>query len=109
GRGCDVQRQDRDAEEGGSTPLTPVTVAPGLTGIVRLGVLVVEGARNGEAVSGLDALLAEAEAAVRRTPPAESQAVRAMYRRVGIDPTKTRPSSEALLRRVRRGDRLPRI
>ena len=32
-----------------------------------------------------------------------------MYRRVGLDPTKTRPSSEALLRRVRKGDPLPRI
>jgi DNA/RNA-binding domain of Phe-tRNA-synthetase-like protein len=32
-----------------------------------------------------------------------------MYKRVGLDPTKTRPSSEALLRRVRRGDSLPRI
>ena len=36
-------------------------------------------------------------------------AVRTMYKRVGLDPTKTRPSSEALLRRVRRGDSLPRI
>src|SRR6187397_127272 len=36
-------------------------------------------------------------------------AVRSMYKRVGIDPTKTRPSSEALLRRVRRGDELPRV
>ena len=32
-----------------------------------------------------------------------------MYRRIGLDPTKTRPSSEALLRRVRKGDGLPRI
>jgi DNA/RNA-binding domain of Phe-tRNA-synthetase-like protein len=32
-----------------------------------------------------------------------------MYKRVGLDPTKTRPSSEALLRRVKRGDALPRI
>jgi DNA/RNA-binding domain of Phe-tRNA-synthetase-like protein len=32
-----------------------------------------------------------------------------MYRRFGLDPTKTRPSSEALLRRVRRGEGLPRI
>ena len=32
-----------------------------------------------------------------------------MYKRAGIDPTKTRPSSEALLRRVRKGDELPRI
>ena len=36
-------------------------------------------------------------------------AVRTMYKRVGLDPTKTRPSSEALLRRVRKGDELPRI
>jgi DNA/RNA-binding domain of Phe-tRNA-synthetase-like protein len=41
--------------------------------------------------------------------PEITAAVRAMYRRVGLDPTKTRPSSEALLRRVRRGDPLPRI
>ena len=32
-----------------------------------------------------------------------------MYKRVGIDPTKTRPSNEALLRRVRKGDTIPRI
>lgn len=43
------------------------------------------------------------------SPPAESVAVRTMYKRVGIDPTKTRPSNEALLRRVRKGDTIPRI
>ncbi len=32
-----------------------------------------------------------------------------MYKRVGLDPTKRRPSSEALLRRVRKGEPLPRI
>ena len=32
-----------------------------------------------------------------------------MYKRIGLDPTKTRPSSEALLRRVRKGDPLPRV
>jgi DNA/RNA-binding domain of Phe-tRNA-synthetase-like protein len=32
-----------------------------------------------------------------------------MYKRVGIDPTKRRPSSEALLRRVGKGEGLPRI
>ena len=57
----------------------------------------------------LDAPLAAAEAAVRMNPPVETTAVRTMYKRVGIDPTKTRPSSEALLRRVRKGDALPRI
>ncbi len=40
---------------------------------------------------------------------ADGKAARALYRRFGIDPTKTRPSSEALLRRVVRGDGLPRI
>jgi DNA/RNA-binding domain of Phe-tRNA-synthetase-like protein len=32
-----------------------------------------------------------------------------MYKHAGLDPTKRRPSSEALLRRVRKGDPLPRI
>jgi DNA/RNA-binding domain of Phe-tRNA-synthetase-like protein len=59
----------------------------------------------------LDAPLAAAAAAMRSTDGrAEvTAAVRALYRRIGIDPTKTRPSSEALLRRVRKGDELPRI
>lgn len=47
------------------------------------------------------------EAAAGRHPGLE--AARALYRRFGIDPTKTRPSSEALLRRARRGDPFPRI
>ena len=38
-----------------------------------------------------------------------ADAVRSMYHRLGIDPTKTRPSSEALLRRIRKGGELPRV
>jgi DNA/RNA-binding domain of Phe-tRNA-synthetase-like protein len=59
----------------------------------------------------LDEPLRRAAAAMRTaTESADVTAgVRTMYKRVGIDPTKTRPSSEALLRRVRRGDQLPRI
>ena len=57
----------------------------------------------------MDAPLAAAEAAVRVRPPEESAAVRGMFRRTGLDPTKRRPSSEALLRRVRKGEALPRI
>jgi DNA/RNA-binding domain of Phe-tRNA-synthetase-like protein len=86
-----------------------VVVAPELDGIVRLGALVVEGVTNALVTDRLGAPLAEVESRVRLHPPEESQAVRTMYRRIGLDPTKTRPSSEALLRRVRRGDRLPRI
>lgn len=35
--------------------------------------------------------------------------VRALFHRVGVDPTKTRPSSEALLRRVLQGKGLPEV
>jgi DNA/RNA-binding domain of Phe-tRNA-synthetase-like protein len=34
---------------------------------------------------------------------------RELYRRFGIDPTRVRPSSEALLRRLKKGEPLPRI
>jgi DNA/RNA-binding domain of Phe-tRNA-synthetase-like protein len=80
-----------------------------LRSIVRPGVLWWDGARVVERDPRLDPLLAEAERRVRAHPPAESGSVRAMYRRVGIDPTKTRPSNEALLRRVRKGQPLPRV
>jgi len=34
---------------------------------------------------------------------------RALYRRFGTDPTRMRPSSEALLRRLKKGEPLPRV
>lgn len=34
---------------------------------------------------------------------------RALYKRFGIDPTRVRPSSEALLRRLKKGEPLPRV
>ena len=34
---------------------------------------------------------------------------RELYRRFGVDPTRVRPSSEALMRRLRKGEPLPRI
>jgi len=86
-----------------------LSVDPSLVAIVRPGFL----AFDGVTVTGLDARLdgplAEAERRVREHPPAERDGVRAMYRRVGLDPTRRRPSSEALLRRVVRGEPLPRI
>jgi DNA/RNA-binding domain of Phe-tRNA-synthetase-like protein len=84
-------------------------LAPELASIVRPGVIWWTGATVVPHEHRLDALLAEAEARVRISPPAESAAVRTMYRKVGIDPTKSRPSNEALLRRVRKGDTVPRI
>lgn len=72
------------------------------------------------AVDGLtvrehDARLDEPIAAIERRLRAAGEpgptiaSVRAMYKRFGVDPTKTRPSSEALFRRLRKGDGLPRI
>ena len=85
------------------------TLAPELATIVRPALIWWTGATVVDRESKLDPLLAEAESKVRVSPPAESVAVRTMYKKVGLDPTKSRPSNEALLRRVRKGDTLPRI
>lgn len=85
------------------------SVSKDLSSICRPGVLWLEGASVVECEPRMDAPLAAAEAAIRSNPPEERTAVRAMYKRVGLDPTKKRPSSEALLRRVRKGDPIPRI
>ncbi|HXE80583.1 MAG TPA: phenylalanine--tRNA ligase beta subunit-related protein [Vicinamibacterales bacterium] len=84
-------------------------VAPDLRSIVTPGVLIVENARIVEDDAALHARLTEAEAAVRARRLEPSALVRAMYRRTGLDPTRRRPSSEALLRRVLKGEPLPRI
>ena len=95
------------------------SVAPELSSIVRPGVIWLEGATVLEEEPRLDAPLAAIAESFRRKPEAtgpddggfrhQAEAVRMMYKRVGLDPTKRRPSSEALLRRVRKGDPLPRI
>jgi DNA/RNA-binding domain of Phe-tRNA-synthetase-like protein len=90
------------------TPPVP-TVAPDLASIVTAGVLAFGGVRVVERESRLDAPLAAAERAVRAHPPDAAAIVRTMYKRTGLDPTKRRPSSEALLRRVMKGDGVPRI
>jgi DNA/RNA-binding domain of Phe-tRNA-synthetase-like protein len=85
------------------------TLAPDLSAIIRPAALWLDGATVVDRDGRMDSPLAAAENAVRAHPPEEATAVRAMYKRVGLDPTKTRPSSEALLRRVRKGEGLPRI
>jgi DNA/RNA-binding domain of Phe-tRNA-synthetase-like protein len=88
-----------------------LTVDPVLAGVVRAGWFVVEGVTVVERDAAQDEPLRHAAAAMRARPEPSDviTAVRTMYKKVGIDPTKTRPSSEALLRRVRRGDELPRV
>src|SRR4030095_9229471 len=85
------------------------TLAPDLEAIVRPGVLWLDGAVVVDHEPRLDGPLALAEAAVRARPPEETAAIGTMYKVVGIAPPKRRPSSEALRRRVRKGEGLPRI
>jgi DNA/RNA-binding domain of Phe-tRNA-synthetase-like protein len=56
-----------------------------------------------------DQEVATAEAAVRAGQVGDLGPARVLYRRFGADPTRHRPSSEALLRRVRRGQPLTRV
>jgi DNA/RNA-binding domain of Phe-tRNA-synthetase-like protein len=53
--------------------------------------------------------VARATQAVRSGEVGDVGRARALYRRFGIDPTRVRPSSEALLRRLKKGEPLPRI
>ena len=86
-------------------------LSPDLVEIVRPVMAIADAVRVVDREARLDIPLRESAARMRLAAdsPDITAAVRTMYKRVGIDPTKTRPSSEALLRRVRRGDELPRI
>src|SRR5207253_7854456 len=53
--------------------------------------------------------IARATQAVRAGTFGDSGRARALYRRFGTDPTRTRPSNEALLRRLKKGNALPRV
>jgi DNA/RNA-binding domain of Phe-tRNA-synthetase-like protein len=88
-----------------------VTVSPDVAGIVVPGVIVRSAVTVHAHDIRLDAPLAAAAESLRMAIGLEdaTAATRTMYKRCGIDPTKTRPSSEALLRRVRKGDPLPRV
>ena len=50
-----------------------------------------------------------AEQAVRTGEVGPIDRARELYRRFGVDPTRVRPSSEALLRRMKKGEPLPRV
>ncbi len=47
--------------------------------------------------------------AARSDTTGDPSRARALYRKFGMDPTKVRPSSEALLRRLKKGEPLPRV
>lgn len=90
-----------------------VTVAPDLAGRVRLGVVVIDGvtvrASDPDLAAEIEATardLRQRHAGVASGDVPGVEDARALYKAVGIDPTKTRPSNEALLRRVLKGEAL---
>src|SRR5262249_48535282 len=95
--------------------IVPVIEA-GLRGVVRLGLVGAEPVAAGAAGAALEAEIGTTRAglAARHASSAPSdmpglEPARRLYRAFGIDPTRTRPSSEALLRRVVQGKPLPKI
>jgi DNA/RNA-binding domain of Phe-tRNA-synthetase-like protein len=86
-----------------------IIVAPQLAGVCRPLAAWLEDVTVVEGDLRIDRRLGEVERALREQPPSNVAPTRTMYKRIGLDPTKTRPSSEALLRRVMKGDPLPRV
>ena len=88
-------------------------ISPELQGRVRVGLLVLEGVLVRETDEVLAAEVDRACASFRERygdgrssdVPGTADA-RTLYKALGIDPTKTRPSNEALLRRALKGEAL---
>ena len=87
----------------------PLSLAPDIATLVRAGALYFDISRVVERDETLDEPLARAEQSARANEALDIGPARHLYRGFGIDPTRTRPSSESLLRRVRHGEGLPRI
>jgi DNA/RNA-binding domain of Phe-tRNA-synthetase-like protein len=92
------------------------TIAASLAGRVRIGLVAIEGVGVREADEALAAEIAgECQSLRARYGDGKSSEVpgaadaRTLYKALGIDPTKTRPSNEALLRRALKGEGLYRI
>jgi DNA/RNA-binding domain of Phe-tRNA-synthetase-like protein len=93
-----------------------LTIDESLRGTLALGQLEAEGASpdelSAEFTAERDRLTAHLTAHYAGKQPADIPGVaeaRAMFHRLDIDPTKTRPSSEALLRRVLQGKGMPEV
>jgi DNA/RNA-binding domain of Phe-tRNA-synthetase-like protein len=89
--------------------MSGVVIDEALQSLVRLGTLWCRVARCVDHDEALDEPMSAAAHEAREATAADTAVARALYRAIRIDPTRTRPSSEALLRRVRKGDELPRV
>lgn len=93
-----------------------VRIDPSVAEHLRVGIIEADGLTVVDHAPALwaeiDAVSAKLHSAYAGREPAQIeglQPARTLYRRTGVDPTKLRPSSEALLRRVLRGDGLPKV
>jgi len=91
-------------------------IEPSVRTVVRLGLVLAQPVAVTEATGALtgefDALSRDLAGRYRGKTPAEIarlQEARDLYKAFGIDPTRTRPSSEALLRRALKGKSMPRV
>lgn len=89
------------------------SISPELTGRVRLGFVAIDGVDVRAHSPSVAGEIASETAAIRQRFAGEKSGdvpgaaeARALYKALGLDPTKTRPSNEALLRRVLRGEAL---
>ncbi len=86
-----------------------IRIAPELHEVIYLAGLEIHGIEIAPENAALNRLIEEklAELRAQYATPAEArpllETTRKMYRAIGVDPTRTRPSSEALLRRVLQG------
>jgi len=92
-----------------------IRISPDLQDIVYLAGIEIHGIRVQEEHEGIEAALEEEAASLRERYKSPSEAkslfepARKLYRSLGIDPTRHRPSSESLIRRILQGKSLYRI
>ncbi|MDR7520394.1 MAG: phenylalanine--tRNA ligase beta subunit-related protein [Armatimonadota bacterium] len=96
--------------------MTEVRIDPAVASYLRLGVVEADAVTVRDhdpgvwaEIEAVSARLREAYAGREPSGIGGVRPARELYHRIGVDPTKLRPSSEALLRRVLRGGGLPRI
>jgi DNA/RNA-binding domain of Phe-tRNA-synthetase-like protein len=98
-----------------SLPTLPLAIDAEIAPRIRIGSFLVEPISTGDRPPSLDAELADLAEKYRSTwdKPADALSAlgpaRRLYHAFGIDPSKTRPSSEALLRRILKGKNLYRV
>ena len=96
--------------------LQQVQISDSLEDIARIGVVFFKTLSNGAVSSALrerlDSFCAELRQTMEGRRPSDLESVdriRRLYHSLGIDPTKERPSSESLLRRVLKGRPVPKV